>query len=314
MEHEHGSLADVHVVAHADLAGHHHVVAGRRAAGDADLRANEVVPAEPAVVGDHHQVVDLRALADDGRAVGAAVDRRAGADLDVLADLDVAELGRELVPAVDLAIAEAVGADHGAGVNDGAVADARVFVQHDVGKERHAGADDAAGHDVHAGVNRRAGADVAVVADGGAGVDVDVVGESWPMGLTMACGLTPMRTSCRGGRKCETAAANAAWTSFTTIAGLPLHSTSGEAITAAAGDAASSRSRSGWSASVISPARARPSVAAPVSSIDASPHSAPPTSRASSPRVVGIARRSFPVRRAIEMSAASADGPSTRGG
>ena len=80
---QHGAVADVDVVADAHLPGHDHVVAGRGAAGDAHLRAEHVVAADAAIVGDHDLVVDLRPLADHGGAVGAAIDGRAGADLDV---------------------------------------------------------------------------------------------------------------------------------------------------------------------------------------------------------------------------------------
>ena len=93
---EHGAGADMHVIAHAHLPGHHDIVAGGRAAGDADLRADHIVPADAAVVGDHHLVIDLRAVADDGGRIGAAIDGRAGADFDVAADLDVAQLRRKL--------------------------------------------------------------------------------------------------------------------------------------------------------------------------------------------------------------------------
>ena len=59
----------------------------------------------------------------------AAVDRGAGADLHVVADLDVAELRHLDVPAVLHAVAEAVGADHGVGVDDDPVAEDGVVVQ-----------------------------------------------------------------------------------------------------------------------------------------------------------------------------------------
>ena len=175
---QHGASADVHVVAHADLAGHHHVVARGRAAGDADLRADHVVPADAAVVGDHHLVVDLGAVADDRRAVGAAVDGRAGADLDVGAELDAAQLRRPIDGGRRRACSRSRGAQHGAGVDDRTRADDRVFVEHGVGEDRHVLAELAAGHDVDAGVDRRAGADLAVVADRGAGMHVDVVGQA----------------------------------------------------------------------------------------------------------------------------------------
>ena len=84
-----------------------------------------------------------------------------------------------------------------------------------------------------------------------------------------------------------------AWTSATTIDGLSPQSTFGEAMTAEAMEAEIARARSGWSASVISPLRATSVVTAPVSGMRASPRSSPPTSRASSPKVVGIERKSF---------------------
>ena len=165
------------MIAHAHLAGHHHVIAGGRAAGDADLRAEHVVPADAAVVGDHHQVVDFRALADDRRAVGAAVDGRAGADFHVGPQNHIAQLGRKHVPAVGETIAETIGPQHGVGMDHAPRPDNRVFVQHGVGKDGHILADLRAGHDVYAAVDRRAGADRHVVADGGKRMDVDVLGD-----------------------------------------------------------------------------------------------------------------------------------------
>ena len=173
-EQMHGSIADMNVVANANLPGHDDVIAGRGAAGDADLRANEVVSTETAVVGDHHQVVDLRPFADHRRAVGAAVDRRRGADFDVGGDFDIAKLGRQQMSPVDLTVAESVSADDGAGMDHDAVADVGIFVEDGVRENGDAGADGAARHDADAGVNRRVGADVDVVADRGAGMDFDV--------------------------------------------------------------------------------------------------------------------------------------------
>ena len=172
-----GAIADVDVIADAHLPGHDHVIAGGGAAGDAHLRAEHVVAADAAIVGDHDQVVDLRPLADHGGAVGAAIDGRAGADLDVGAQLDVAQLGRQPVAALDQLVAEPVGPQHRAGVNQAAGADHRIFVQHHVGEDGHMLADPRAGHDVDAGVDRRAGADLNVVADGGQRINVHVVAQ-----------------------------------------------------------------------------------------------------------------------------------------
>ena len=68
------ACANLEVVAQTDLAPHHDIVSGRAAAGDADLGAEQVVAANPTIVADHDQIVDLRATADPCRAYRAPVD------------------------------------------------------------------------------------------------------------------------------------------------------------------------------------------------------------------------------------------------
>src|SRR5690606_39983370 len=96
----------------------------------------------------------------------AAVDAAVGADLDVVADHHAAEL-LDLLPAARLARgeAEAVGADHGAGMDDGALTHLAVVEQRDVRMQARAGAhpagpsDDGAGADPRPRPHHRAGAD-----------------------------------------------------------------------------------------------------------------------------------------------------------
>ena len=167
------------VIGDANLARHHDVFAGRAAAGDADLRADQVVAADAAVVADLHEVVDLRAAADDGGAVGAAVDRRARADFDVIADFDIAELGAELVAAIDGGVAEAVSAEHRAGVNDDVLAEQRCFRRgRRLGKRRQLAPIFAAVEDANAAVNDRACADFDIVADKGLRMYFDAIGDA----------------------------------------------------------------------------------------------------------------------------------------
>ena len=142
------------------------------------------MPAESAVVADHHQVVDLRPLADPRRPEGASVDRRAGADLDVVGDLDVTELRNLDVPTVLEPVAEPVGPDHRLSVDDDAVAEDRTVVKDGVRKEGHvvaepaipaeddAAMDTAAGPDHAAGADDRERVDARVRADPGRGIDV----------------------------------------------------------------------------------------------------------------------------------------------
>src|SRR5262249_28325062 len=122
----------VDVIGDADLPRDHDVVARTRRAGDADLADDQVVPADAAIVRDLHEVVDLRAAPDKRYRERAAVDRRAGADLDVVLEFDRTELRNLLMLAGVEPIAEAVRPDHGVGVNEDAMTDNRPVIQHRV--------------------------------------------------------------------------------------------------------------------------------------------------------------------------------------
>ena len=82
-----------------------------------DLAAEQVVAADLVVVADHDEVIDLGPLADPGGLEGGAVDRAVRADLDVVVDFEPAGMRDLDVAAVDLAVAEAIAAQHGAGVD-----------------------------------------------------------------------------------------------------------------------------------------------------------------------------------------------------
>src|SRR5690606_26619348 len=119
---------DVHVVAQDDVAGKHggtaYGAAGAddRGAGDADAGRHGGVVAYAHVVRHHDLVVELDPVADDGVFEGAAVDGGVGADLDVVAYLDPAQLS-DFSPGARLAArirgkTEAVGAQHRAAVHN----------------------------------------------------------------------------------------------------------------------------------------------------------------------------------------------------
>ena len=79
--------------------------------------------ADDDVVADLHEVVDLGALADDRVARRAAIDRRVGADLDVVLNDDAAHLRHLQMPARAEREAETVLADAHARMQDDAVAE-----------------------------------------------------------------------------------------------------------------------------------------------------------------------------------------------
>jgi len=87
------AVADAFVVLDADLAAEHGTVADDGGAAEPDLAAEDCVGADLDVVPDLDEVVDLCAFADGGGGKLAPVDARARADLDVVADDDVAQVG-----------------------------------------------------------------------------------------------------------------------------------------------------------------------------------------------------------------------------
>ena len=96
------------MVGDADLTGEHGEVADRNAARYADLRDNQAMAADRAVVSDLHEIIDLRAFTDHRIAGSAAVDSGVRTDLDVVLDDDAPDLRDFLVTLRRRQIAEAV--------------------------------------------------------------------------------------------------------------------------------------------------------------------------------------------------------------
>src|SRR5271170_71106 len=81
---EHDASADCNVVGHPHLPADHGKISDRYAARYADLRDDQAVPSDRAVVSDLDEIVDFRAFANDRIAGRAAIDRGVGADLDIV--------------------------------------------------------------------------------------------------------------------------------------------------------------------------------------------------------------------------------------
>src|SRR6185312_11425840 len=95
---DHGAVGNFEVTADHRGAADAAVRADARRARDADAAGDRRVRADHAVVADLDLVVELGALLDHRVVDRAAVDRRVGADLDVVTDHDAPEL-RDLAPA-----------------------------------------------------------------------------------------------------------------------------------------------------------------------------------------------------------------------
>src|SRR5215207_3706991 len=137
-------------------------------------------------MGDLHEIVELDAFLDDGVVDGAPVDRRVGANLDVVTDYDAADL-RNLLPGATIRRkTEAVGADHGTRMQDATRTDSHaieqrnsradssasayrnVRAQHGARADHGFLADNTVAADEHVSANLRAGGDACGGRDNGA--------------------------------------------------------------------------------------------------------------------------------------------------
>src|SRR5215470_10058491 len=127
-------LPDRNMIVDADAGAKDHEIAKRDASGNAGLGDQNAMAADHHIVAHLDQVVDLGSLAYDCIPDGAAVDRGAGADLDIVLDDDPPDLRHLEMARRAHDVAEAILSDPAARVNDDPVADQRM--QH-----RGAGAD-----------------------------------------------------------------------------------------------------------------------------------------------------------------------------
>ncbi len=142
-----------------------------RAARDADLGDDDGILPDHHVVGDLDEVVDLHPPLDPGPAEGAAVDGRVRADLHIVVDLDVADLGDLEVFLARQGKAEAVAPDDDAGMEDDPPADQAAAVDGDAGIEDGGLADGGIPADEDPRVEHRLSLDARPAADVDAGID-----------------------------------------------------------------------------------------------------------------------------------------------
>src|SRR3954454_4815393 len=164
------ALADPQVPDDADLAAEHDEILERGRARDADLRHDHAMAPDDDVMTDLDEVIDLRPLPDHGVAARAAVDRRIGADLDVVLDDDAPDLRHLAVTAPAHGEAETVLPGLHPGVQDDAIADKGVEQGH-VRPDRATPADPHLRPDHGLRADHRAGANLGVRADDHAGID-----------------------------------------------------------------------------------------------------------------------------------------------
>src|SRR5439155_7396124 len=154
-----------------DLPRENDVVSKHGAARDAHLRHDDAVLPDLNVVGDLHQIVDLAARPDPGGPGRGAVDGNVGADLDVVLDEDVTDLGKL---AIDIAVAdepEPIASDDRPGMDDDPVPQNAFLANGYVRIEQHLVPDPRPRADEAARVNDGARADGGAPPDHHVGAD-----------------------------------------------------------------------------------------------------------------------------------------------
>src|ERR1700730_14163543 len=171
---------DARLVADAHLAADDGVVFNHHSTGAPGLCGNDDMPSECAIVADVDQVVDLRAVSDLGHAQSRAVDTGISSDLDVIANLDTADLRELFVMVAAADKAEAVRAQDTACMHNSAIADGDVLVnghvsvQKAMGAQAHAVSNSAARSDARPFADVRACTHCRVGSDGGRFRDLGV--------------------------------------------------------------------------------------------------------------------------------------------
>src|SRR5262249_48160925 len=138
------------------------------------LADEQIVPADLAIVGYHHQIINLGPIADTRGLERPAVDGGTRPDLHIRADLDVPKLRHFHVPSVVESVAESVGTEDRVGMDDRPVADKRSVVQNGVWEEDNVIPDAAEASDHHAAVDAATRSQDTTLADAGEWEDAAV--------------------------------------------------------------------------------------------------------------------------------------------
>src|SRR5258708_5566307 len=100
LRHDDGLVTNGQMAGKANLPGNRDVITDDRAASDAGKPADDAVFADDAVVTDLNEIIDLRPLPNPRRSEAGTVDGGVHANLDIIPNLDIAELRNLLVYAV----------------------------------------------------------------------------------------------------------------------------------------------------------------------------------------------------------------------
>src|SRR5262245_45727574 len=125
------AVADRDVIANPHLSTQDDAPPDAARSRDAGLGRDHGVLADLDVVGHHDEVVDLHAAPNDGGTQGATIDGGVGADLDVVFDDHGPHLRNLTMGRAVPSVAEAVRAQHDAGMDDHATADPHAVAHHD---------------------------------------------------------------------------------------------------------------------------------------------------------------------------------------
>ena len=141
----------------ADLPAKRDVVPHDRGAGDACLRHRKAVRAQLAVMADMDEIVDLRAMSDDGRPHRRTVNAHMGADLHVILQDHIADLRHLRMHTVRRRKAETIRTKHGRRMDHAAFSDVAILPYR------------------RAGINHRVFLDLRILTDIGVRIDRHMV-------------------------------------------------------------------------------------------------------------------------------------------
>ena len=134
-----GPVTNRQVANHSYLTGHRHIVADDDATGDPCAGTDDAVVTDNAVVSNLHEIIDLRAASNAGRAEATAIHTGVGTDFNIVANLHRPDLGDLLAFAPDVLKTKSVSPEYNPGMQYDPVADARPLPDHNPSVEEAIG-------------------------------------------------------------------------------------------------------------------------------------------------------------------------------
>ena len=141
LRHEDRFVSDGQMAGNANLAGNGHVIANNRAPCHPDKPTDDAMLANDTVVANLNKIINFRSPANARGPKPRAINGGIGTDFNIVANLDISELGNLLVLPLDHLKTKTIRPENHTGMQNHPAPDHRIFTDRDVRMEDAVGSD-----------------------------------------------------------------------------------------------------------------------------------------------------------------------------